>query len=58
MDFLLLLVSEVIERSLPLVRKIVRHASVVRAIVTGMTIDGVGRGGKGGGDRCHRAIHA
>lgn len=58
MDFLLLLVSEIIEGSLPFIRKIVHHAGVVRTIVTGMTINGVSRGGKSGCNRCHRAIHA
>ena len=58
MNLLLLLVSKIIRVSLPLGREIVGHAHLVVGVGCGMTIDGMSGGGKGGGNRGHRAIHA
>ena len=57
-NLLLLLVSKIIRGSLSLARKIVGHADLVVAVGCEMAIDGMSGGGKGGGNRCHRAIHA
>ena len=57
-NLLLLLVSHIIEGSLPLGEKVVGHADLVVTIGSGMAIDRMSRGGKRGSNRGHRTVHA